>query len=616
MIISPQIQTLNALFGIGNEQFVIPSYQRRYSWSRKNILALFQDINLLSHLPDDDDGHFFGSLLLHSSNPYSIFNQLEVVDGQQRLTTLTILLKSIEKAYRRMGYIEMSTSINSKLLKSVHFRGGMLITNNKLVLGNLDQLDYDNIMSETEGEFSNIKLQDAMIYMDELVNNFERNGLDEFFEKLTNISQIVRLDVANVKHAYKLFETINNRGAQLSKTDIIKNLLFGHASKINDDNILLQVKQIWAEIISELDGLNNNKTDVFFRRYFCSLLKRKITDNTLVDEFKNYYYHNVEGAQLMGIFNATTIRTLANNDENNDENEVNFNIEENGNLIDIITFINKIKSASKAYRKLAKADYASRHEFTIKKEVQILNKIECEPSYIFLMQFMQLDIDSALKVDVIKIISALMMRRNTCKYTTGEIDQIYSNLVNTLDLVGQPDFLNNFKNAILQRENCYPNNNEFLDKLRSFKFTGNSENRARVILEKYNDAVMINIHDELALENPQAVHLEHIIPQTIDTQRAITQFGNWIEYLGDNREDVLLNHKNNVSKIGNLTLIADELNTGASNNPFNAKKEYYERSSILISRNLCDYAQFKFQELEDRTFQISAFAVQHWEIEI
>ena len=71
--INPHVQTLSALLAIPNEQFVIPSYQRRYSWQKKQVNALFQDINTLSTIETDNDGHFLGMLLLHS-NSHTIFN--------------------------------------------------------------------------------------------------------------------------------------------------------------------------------------------------------------------------------------------------------------------------------------------------------------------------------------------------------------------------------------------------------------------------------------------------------------------------------------------------------------------------------------------------------------
>jgi uncharacterized protein with ParB-like and HNH nuclease domain len=305
--INPHVQTLSALLAIPNEQFIIPSYQRRYSWQKKQVNALFQDINSLSTVETDNDGHFFGMLLLHS-NSHSIFNKLEVVDGQQRLTTITLLLKSIQKAFRNIGNTQRSNNINT-FLKCSNIQNNT--TPNKLILGNLDASDYGIIMNEGDfEEIKNIRLKDAICLFDELVGNLVANNtLESFWIKLMNIAVIIRLDVGTVKDAYKLFETINNRGLKLSATDIIKNLLFGHASKLNNGEYLEEVKSIWADIVSNLDGVNGNNPDIFFRRYFCSILTRKVTANGLIQEFKTYYYKNVEGASVLSLFNDTVRAT-------------------------------------------------------------------------------------------------------------------------------------------------------------------------------------------------------------------------------------------------------------------------------------------------------------------
>ena len=87
MNIVPNPLTINGLLSIPNEQFVIPSYQRRYAWKEPQVWALFEDIDMLQ----DGDGHLFGMLILHSSKPHHAgINQLDLVDGQQKLTTQSL----------------------------------------------------------------------------------------------------------------------------------------------------------------------------------------------------------------------------------------------------------------------------------------------------------------------------------------------------------------------------------------------------------------------------------------------------------------------------------------------------------------------------------------------
>ena len=132
MNIVPNPLTINGLLSIPNEQFVIPSYQRRYAWKEPQVWALFEDIDMLQ----DGDGHLFGMLILHSSNPHHAgINQLDLVDGQQRLTTLSLLLLAILKKYKEEENEEKIADIN-KMLYCKDYNDK---TFQKLILGDLDK---------------------------------------------------------------------------------------------------------------------------------------------------------------------------------------------------------------------------------------------------------------------------------------------------------------------------------------------------------------------------------------------------------------------------------------------------------------------------------------------
>lgn len=608
MQINPQVQNLTALFSIRNEQFIIPPYQRRYSWNKKQVNALFQDIKSLSLVDADQDGHFFGMLLLHS-HIHTTFNRLEIIDGQQRLTTITILLKSIQKAFIKVGNNGMADDINYYIKSS---NSGTVY--NKLILGNLDSADYNIIMNDGNlDEIKNDKLKGAIILFDDLIGGLvARNALEDFWEKLMGKAVIIRLDVGTVRDSFKLFETINNRGLKLSATDIIKNLLFGHASKLNNGQYLETVKTIWSEIILNLDGINSNNTDIFFRRYFCSVLRRKVTSNGLVEEFKKYYYYNVQGANLLGLLNDTITAGAIEEDEEDEEDniiidDINEELDQN-NSITIIEFIRRIKTASIEYNKLYFEDY---DDSLIKREVISLNKIQCEPTYIFLMQFMNLNVENNVKLQVLKILSSLMLRRHICKRQTGETDQIFSSLVRVIDEIEQIDvFIQNLKDIILNND-YYPSDEEFRQHLLKYDFKGKSEKRARALLEFYNTSLGNGLN-EILIADADEVHLEHIIPQKITSQNAINENRDWVQYLGAN---AVINHKLYIYKIGNLTLLAAPINMSISNNPFHRKKSGYERSEITMSRDLSTYNDFKFEQVEQRGMLITESVINHWRID-
>lgn len=605
MNIVPNKLSLAQLFANTNEQFVVPSYQRRYSWKVQHTGALFDDIDLLK----ENDGHLFGMIILHAGAYNGGFMTPELVDGQQRLTTLTVLLKSIEKAYRKVERSETATEIR----KMLQCKGPDKVLKNKLLHGDLDKSDYELIM--TDGNFEEIEnkhLKDTIELFDYWLSEYNEEDLDHYYHKLINIAVIIRLDVTLAQDAYKLFETINNRGLKLSATDIIKNFLLGHASKINDDTTLEQVKSIWAQIIKELDGIN---TDNFFRQYFCSVLKRKITFNGLVEEFKTYYIKNVENADLLGEFevyadtssdsNDEEEAIFVNEDEPTNEEELNENGEQTSKRVTIIDFLKQLRNASEFYRKMCYEDF---DEKWINIHITNLWRVQCFPSFIFLMHFFQKGYSKKTQIIVLKMIETLMLRRHICERRTGENDYIFSQLMNCLEEKTEYEMLYVFRERIMD---YYPEDSEFEDKLPTYQFKGKVEDRARYILEQLEYEKRGNTK-ETVISTSEDVHLEHIVPQTINNKKAITEFGDWITYLG---EKAIVKHKKYVSRIGNLTLLAAPLNIQASNNPFTRKKSSYRQSDLLITKDLATKSNFKFYHIDQRGEQITKKALNIWQID-
>ncbi|MGM0581932.1 MAG: DUF262 domain-containing protein [Bacteroidota bacterium] len=605
MNIVPNKLSLAQLFANTNEQFVVPSYQRRYSWKVQHTGALFDDIDLLK----DNDGHLFGMIILHAGAYNGGFMTPELVDGQQRLTTLTILLKSIEKAYRKIEKDETANEIRKMLLS----KGPDKILRNKLILGDLDCSDYETIMIDGDiEEIENKHLKEAIEYFDYWLSEYTEEELDYYYHKLINVAVIIRLDVTLAQDAYKLFETINNRGLKLSATDIIKNFLLGHASKINDNTTLEQVKSIWAQIITELDGIN---TDNFFRQYFCSVLKRKITFNGLVEEFKTYYIKNVKNTDLLGEFEVYADTSSDLNDEeeaifeNGDDQPTDEGLNENeeqlSKKVTIIDFLKQIRNASEVYRKMC---YEEFNEKWINIHITNLWRIQCFPSFIFLMHFFQKQYSRKTQITVLKMIETFMLRRHICERRTAENDYIFSHLMNSLEENTEDEMLHVFRRKIMD---YYPEDSDFEDKLPTYQFKGKVENRARYMLEQLEYEKRGNTK-ETVISTSEDVHLEHIVPQTINTKKAITEFGDWISYLG---EKALVKHKKYVRRIGNLTLLAAPLNIQASNNPFTRKKSSYRLSDLLITKDLATKSDFKFYHIDQRGEQITKKALGIWKID-
>lgn len=589
--------SLAQLFANSNEQFIVPLYQRRYSWRIHHVAAIFNDILTLK----DNDGHLFGMLILHSQEYNGAFMQPELVDGQQRMISLSILLKSMENAFSDLERNETASEIK----KMLQCKGADKIVKNKLLLGDLDEPDYKIVMSGGDrAGIVNLNIKHAIEHFEQCFSKLTEEKLDEFFNKLINVAVIIRLDVSKAKDAYKLFETINNRGLKLSATDLIKNLLLGHASKLSEPETLDTVKTIWTQIITDLDGIN---TDIFFRQYFCSILKRKIPLSKLVQEFKNYYLSNVIDADVLGDFGTYVSDDDALDSDSDDidiDDIVKYEIKNDLEKISIIEFLSKIRTAAAIYAKIIKLNF---DKGWINDHLLNLSRIQSFPSYIFLMHFLQKDYSKKDMIVIFKMLETLMLRRHICERKTGENDFIFSHLMFALEKEEIDEIIHEMKETIID---FYPSDSDFQDKLTYYQFKGKVENRARYILEQIEYELRGNTN-ETKIKDADDVHLEHIIPQTISTKRAKDEYGDWVNYLGSNS---IIKHKKYVSIIGNLTLLSAPLNIQASNNPFLRKKDSYKRSSLKVANELAKRSDFKFSHVEQRSKDISKRAIDIWNI--
>lgn len=596
MKITPTPLTISQLFSSNNEQFYIPAYQRRYSWEFKQLAELFDDIDLLK----TDDTHLLGSIVCLTDNHIAGINTLEIVDGQQRITTITILFKSIKRRFKKLKENELSQELDNFLF----CKGIDRKQKNKVLLGDLDDPDYMKLLSGRD--FDKIKnnfLIDAFEYFNDWLADYDLDDLNTFYFKLINNVTIIRLDVGQAKDAYKLFETINNRGLRLSATDIIKNFLLGHASTF-DDEILAGVKDNWKQLIINLDNID---TDDFFRQFMSSILKRKITKSKLNDGFKKYYLSSVKGADSLPEYEMYNeidiepepedeIKSELNND-NNDETLVQPS-KSRSTKISIIEFSKFLNDSSSIYEKLLRRKFKNnklnRHLFN-------LQRIKSFPSYIFLLDLFRRDIDVSSKIRILKLIETFMLRRHICESRTGELDDIFSSLVD----IPNENIIYEIESKLKKH---LPNDNEFRLKFASHNYKGNS-NRAKYVLEMI-EYELIEDKGEYVLNTGDDVHLEHIIPQTIDTKKSKREFGNWEKYLGDNALDL---HKDYVNRIGNLTIIAGRLNIVASNNPFRSKIKEYKKSNIKLTKLIVDeFSEFKYSQVEERSKNLAAIAPKIW----
>ena len=591
MKITPNSLTITQLFGSGNEQYVIPAYQRRYSWQERQVWELIDDIRLI----EENDTHLLGSIVCLAGHHTAGINCLELVDGQQRLTTVMVILECIRQHLEKVGDVgevaDLSRLLTCKAL------GGKPVR--KVTLDSIDSEEFERLVDGGDDEsFKNLNLKAAFKIIRGWIAAQDEAALANSLYRLKNQAMIIRLDVSDAKDAFKLFETINNRGLRLSPTDIIKNFLLGNAARFGVDALKL-ARTTWAELIANLDGTS---ADSFFRYYLMALLKTRVTAAEVVTQFKIVFMGQVS--------EATTLpdRHLYPDAHEEDEEDHQAVVGSDStvvqipktNRIEFKTFLKRLSTSAKVYGELV---LGKTGDARIDRHLRNLRMIKAVQTYGFLMHLRLGKCLDKHFLDIIKLTEGFVLRRHVCKERANETEALFAKLC----AVDPIDPITATKTAY--RELCPPDE-KFRSELANGDFPPNLIDRARYCLEQI-ELHGYGEHAELQVLGAEDVHVEHIIPQKIKTKKAKEEFGDWVEYLGSKAEDL---HSSYVARIGNLTLFAGALNIGASNNPFHKKRKSYKESAIEITRELARFSNFRFKDVEKRSKLLASVAVTIWAI--
>lgn len=282
--LSAEQKSIVKIFKI-EEQYVVPSYQRPYSWEYDQCIQLYND---LLRAFDNEEDYFIGNIIIAKSD--SNKGSLEVVDGQQRLITLLLLIKvlSIFQTDLKVLFDLLSQEDWKGTNNFPRIRTDVFESNDNEALSQLlsfNQEDFENTLSDSIDKSNNIierKVRNKFVlnalYFYKWVKFYDEknNDLEEFtYFLLRNVYLLpielggATQDEANEK-ALVIFETINNRGMNLEDADIFKAKLYNKAKKIKEEAIFID---LWTDFKGNCDNLGLRIDDVF--RYYSHIIRGK-----------------------------------------------------------------------------------------------------------------------------------------------------------------------------------------------------------------------------------------------------------------------------------------------------------------------------------------------------
>jgi hypothetical protein len=571
--------------------FVIPRYQRAYSWTPKEIKDFIKDVQKLE-ASDHPVEHFFGVIIcIHKNTVLDDNAELEVIDGQQRLTTFIVLilavchaLEEISSKASKDGDIPSGSKAsqlkNNTLNKYVFCIDEHNKKQPKLYLSKTnrdffqrminEQIKIDHKISDTDA-VSNDKLLKALktIYQQllktpildkkdiSLVEKIEK--VEKLLFNILNRAIILSVINANKQNAYKLFSVINDRGKKLSEGDLLRSetlaLLDNHETEQE------MVEADWDEILRTDESIVRS----FLQHYAMSHSGSEIPEKDVLDFYRtdifDIKYDPIDQADL------DKAKKLA-------------------------TTVGLLKSESKIYEKLYKGiwpfDNSNKVADWDRKQLEILIVYEKHTISLPLL-LSAVKLDEKTFADLVNRIVLFSFRYiSILKNKPTPLGNKYRELAKKIREDAKTFSLKLLRSELEKLKNQYASDNLFKASLEEKNFTDDNQ-MGKILLLILNDYISWSKREDGsnpvpakgAVLSPKTLTLEHIYPQ--NPSQAI--------------EDL----KEHTQKIGNLTLLTDAEQNKAANKSFVAKKRTYEESQLEINRQLAELADWNLEEYNKRT---------------
>lgn len=259
--------------------YQIPKYQREYAWSKQQWDELFDDLLEEDH---SSSGHFLGTIIcINRTSNATEESVLELVDGQQRLTTLSILMAAIHKFLNdhnddldEDGHVELNLLRRRLVLKGptrIRVRPQVQNNNQRDYLHVLKAAGLD-VKTEPVKFLGNRRIMKSYTHFRALVEQHSgpKGSVEPILDLLKRVNRaiLVKLEVESASDAFTLFESLNNRGIPLTPIDIIKNSILAAADKKRQKDFTADhVFDQWNELLTDL-GDDYKIQERFFRHYY------------------------------------------------------------------------------------------------------------------------------------------------------------------------------------------------------------------------------------------------------------------------------------------------------------------------------------------------------------
>jgi len=546
----------------GEKQFRVPLWQRQYTWRLPDHRLLWRDImeqyaRLGSTEPSGASGHFLGSIVLSPLPPQaSGVARYLIVDGQQRLTTLLLILCAVRDA--AANYDAQALERYDELFLINKFQEGE--ARFRLVPTQDDQAGFFACVNRGPGAGGHDGIGQAYRFFR---SHVELPGPDDVRLDLELLTQVVveKLAVVDITtgqgdNPHRIFQSLNATGVNLTQADLLRNLVFmllpTRAGVVYDE--------LWRPMerligFDNLEGLA--RVD----------LQRRGLDVAVDDVFRQHQERLEEIQSTEGAVEEA-IRDLA--------------------------------LRATHYKRLI--DPTSEEDDEVRASLERLRRWGAQTSYPVLMAAYDLRQRGLLPVEglreVVSYIESFLVRRQLAGIPTNALNRLFVQLIEHLP--EDSDFPEALRRELSRERRYWPDDDQLREAIRTraFYFTGRAQQR-NIILERLEESYA---HPERVDFANIILTVEHILPQTLTEE--------WRGHLLELGQDPDQVHQELVHTLGNLTLTA--FNGTLSNNPFERKRQIYGQSHLELNRALAEEGAWGRDQILGRADELAGQAIGTW----
>ena len=596
--------TVADIFSINSDKvYRIPKYQREYTWGINDWDALFNDVI------ENDYGYFLGSYICVNSGSLN-GTVLEVIDGQQRFSTLSLLLTAL---YEKLSALESQMELEDKTdlsnLRSELSNKKQILTaagrkydyTQRLILQkqNMNDEDFSYILSEKGVisakksrplNFGNRRIAKAYRHFIKLIEdeveeikteNPNADDISALFSIKSKFEQavLVGIEVDTNKDAYMLFESLNHRGVPLSALDLIKNTLIAQAAtEAEADNSY----EIWKQILSNVGQDDYAVQERFFRQYY-NAFREELNAPYKVPDKKYYLGYLATRTTLLDIYEKM-IKS------------------------DYGTLLDDLLAKSQKYSLIVNN---SDEEYAYTPALQDLERISGAPSYILMLYIMSNQSELGLTDDhlnsIIKTLITFFVRRNVTDVpSTRKLTQLFIDIITEAKLLQGDDVVN----VIHDRLQAVAASDElFEEKLRGSIYYENPEATRFILCSIEAQHQTKEIYSDLwARDNSKKYiwTIEHIFPEGENIPDA------WVDMIAGGDKSLAKQYRSDyVHTLGNLTITG--YNQNLSNMAFEQKrdrkskdktKDVGYRNGLYLNQDVANEDTWTIKKITDRTDSI------------